>query len=182
MKNTKTEYGSVAKWLHWVAALLIIGMLIYGTVMSFVDSKALRSTLIGIHKSIGLVILTLIIVRWIWRRINESPDLSMKLSAHHQKLVHILHEVFYLVIFIMLLSGILMTASHHYPIPFFGLFDITLNWFPKSKPLAEFFNWTHFIVAWLLALMLTAHVLAALFHHFRHKDDTLKRMLPKKLK
>jgi len=180
MMNTNEAYGSVAKWLHWVGALLIIGMLTLGTVMSFVTDKVLRSDLIGIHKSIGLILLIFILFRWIWRRINIKPDFTTMLSNSHKKAVHFFHEFLYVAIFIMLLSGIIMTAAHHRVIPFFGWFTITFEWFPKSNSIHNFFNWTHLIFAWTLGVLLTGHIFAALTPHFWHSDNTLNRMLPKK--
>ena len=178
LRNTSNSYGSLAKWLHWISALLIIGMLIYGTIFTTLLPKGpLRSQLIMIHKSIGLIILLLIVFRWVWRFINPTPKLLSTQNIFLIKIRHGLHELLYITVILMLLSGILLTATNHYPIPFFGLFEIPTTTFPQSHYWHNLFGTVHLITAWTLTGLLIIHLFAVFKHHSYNKDETLKRML-----
>lgn len=178
--NTINSYGSVTKWLHWFVAILVVGMLCLGTTMSQLDSSPLKSTLIMIHKSFGLLLFITIIVRWLWRVSNIKPKPINIKNPMLNKLLPWYHETLYLVVFLMPVSGILMNAFKHYTLPFFGLFVIKTTAFPENIFLHHFFGNMHSVMAWVVTIMLVIHIGAAIKHHFYNKDNTLKRMLPSK--
>ena len=177
IRNTENSYGSLAKWFHWIGAILIIGMLIYGTIFStLVSNEKLKGQLIYIHKSFGLLILTLIIVRWIWRCLNPKPKVLSITNPTLVKATHWFHELLYLAIVIMIASGMLLSGFKHYCIPFFWLFEIKTTWLPKNHAWHEFFEDIHQIFAWVITVMLVLHVFVAIRHHVVKKDGTLRRM------
>ena len=177
IRNTDNSYGSVAKWFHWVSAALIIGMLFYGTIFTtIIPDGPVKNLQIYIHKSFGLLIIALILIRWIWHAMNPKPKILGVENELLKKATHWFHECLYIAIFIMLLSGVLLTATKHYELPFFWLFSIKTTWMPQSHTWHEFFGDIHQIFAWVITGMLVLHVVAAIKHHVSNKDDTLRRM------
>jgi cytochrome b561 len=176
-KNTKTTYGSLNKILHWGMALLIIGMLTFGFFMDDF-SKPLKPTIYMVHKSIGLLILALAILRLVWKVINKGmPDYHESLTRTQQKLVTAGHHTLYLLMFIMPMTGLLMSiAAKRYP-TFFNLFTVNIPGVPQTKAFGGFMNESHKILAWVFIIMVTMHVGAALYHRFIKNDGVLERML-----
>ncbi len=176
-RNTETEYGSVAKFFHWTSSVLIMLMLLVGATFDYFH-KPLRITLIQAHKSLGLTILLLIIARFIWRLMNRQPVLPNTIPNWQKRLAYSIFHAWYLVLFLMLLSGWGMsTASNHIP-QFWWLFPLPMPFVPLNKSLASLFSFAHYYLAWTIVIMLTVHIAIALKHHFVDKDNILMRMLP----
>lgn len=175
LKNTDTSYGSVAKTLHWLIALLIILAWIIGSyAVDLPNTDASKPPLFTIHKSIGMLVLMLAIVRLSWRLYGGAP----RFVAMNRLLVpaaYTVHYLLYLFMFLQPLTGWAMSSAAGYTPTFFGLFT-----FPplvqKNAHLAmEFEVWHNTFAVVLLALFIM-HVGAALVHHFVFKDNTLRRM------
>ena len=176
LKNTDTSYGWLSKSFHWVVALLIIGLLIVGNIMTDMDRGDTRSTVYGIHKAAGILVLGLAIARLCWRIINVEPTHAN--IARWQKIAsHAVHWTLYALMMLMPLSGWAMSSAGGHPVSFFGLF--TLPPLVATNPeLGKFMNETHELIGWAIVWLLAAHIGAALLHHFYYKDNILKRMLP----
>ena len=181
IRNTQDHYGSVVKSFHWLIALLVIAMLIIGVSMGYIDNKALRSEVYAFHKSLGLTILGLMILRLFWRLGNPTPSLPSHLPAWQRFGARFSHVLLYLTIILMPISGICMSTAAGYPPKFFGLFTVAAP-ISKSKAISSFFADMHEVLAWIIVALLVVHILAALKHHFIHKDHVLRRMLPGKNK
>jgi len=178
LKNTEISYGSVSKWFHWGVALLMIIMLSVGFFMEDIPSKLIRSNTFTFHKSVGLIILTLVVFRFFWRVINKNPLERTAMLRWEKVLALFAHRFFYVLLIAMPLSGWLMsTASDHIP-HFLWLFKTPMPFVPHSKPLAEFAAGVHWWLAWTILFLLSMHIAAALKHHFVDKDNVLTRMLP----
>ncbi len=177
IKNTEDSWGSIAKFFHWSIAILIIGMLLLGLSFSFIDSRALKSPLMTIHKSIGFTLIILVILRIVWRFANPTPKLPSTTPRWQAIFAHSSHGLLYLALLIMPLSGMLMSAAHGYGINYFWLFSFSIP-FPHNEVLKSILSWTHLITAWTLSILLLAHLAGALKHHFIDKDNVLRRMRP----
>ena len=177
LKNTATTYGSLNKILHWSMSLLIIGMLAFGFFMDDF-SKALKPTVYMVHKSIGLLILSLAVVRLTWKLLNKGmPGYHESLTRTQQKLVTAGHHGLYLLMFIMPLTGLLMSiAAKRYP-TFFNLFTVNIPGVPQTKAFAGFMNESHEVLAWVFIAMVAMHIGVALYHRFIKNDGVLERML-----
>ena len=181
MRNTSSDYGSVAKCLHWIVAILIIGMLTLGTIMTELDkSNPIRPTLYMIHKSTGVTIFITMIIRIIWRWINPAPAFPDPTPPWQRKAARWSHILLYVLIVIMLLSGMVLSTAGNHPIPFWGLFTFKLPFVPLNDSLKHFTGKIHLILAWTIAVLLLLHVLALIKHHCIDKVPILQRMLPKK--
>jgi cytochrome b561 len=176
LKNTIDSYGSVTKTLHWLIAVLIIGMLVFGFFLEDIP-KPLRGEMIGLHKSIGLTILLLIILRLIWRYINPVPMLPMTVPLWEQIAARLVHLLFYLFLILMPLSGWIMSSLGGHPVLFWGLLNWTLPVTPNES-LGNFFFNVHAVIAWIIIGLLVLHIGAAIKHHFIEKNHVLRRMLP----
>lgn len=177
LKNTKTSYGLVSKSIHWLMALIVISMLAVGFFMGDF-SKPLKSTVYMLHKSFGLLILTLVVVRLIWNWTTSTPDYEESLTPIEQKTSTAGHHLLYLLLLVMPLTGLFMSiASKRYP-TFFNLF--TVSYFPaipETKYFSQLMHDSHEIIAWVFVMVISLHILAALKHHFISKNNVLKRMM-----
>ena len=177
LKNTSAVYGSLAKAFHWLMSILILCMLGVGLYMRDLPNDPTKFQIYGIHKSIGITLLALVIGRLTWRWMNVQPAFPESLSPVMKGLAHGVHWFLYGAMFAMPLSGWGMSSAAGYPVSFFGLFTLP-PLVGKDPGLAKFLQQTHEWVAYVLIAALVLHVGAALFHHFWHKDNVLRRMLP----
>jgi len=167
-KNT-TKYDCVAKSFHWSVALLVLGMLPLGFLM---NNPSAYTT----HKSIGLIILALMIGRTLWR-LTHKPPTHPDLPAVFRRLAYLSHLTIYVAIFAMALSGwIMSTASGHAP-HFLGLIELPMPGIPMNAALARFANQLHGILAWIIIGLVSLHILAAFYHHWIRRDQVLASML-----
>ncbi|MGM0422736.1 MAG: cytochrome b, partial [Pseudomonadota bacterium] len=172
LRNTSTYYGSLAKLFHWTIALLIIGMLGVGFYMHGLDPTPFKFKIYTWHKSIGLLVLALVVLRLVWRLINPSPALlKAQMKTWEIKLAHLTHFLLYLCLFLMPLSGWLMASADSNPDPTIYGFAMP-QLIDADKRLAGWFFQIHFITAWTLIGLIVLHVAGAFKHHFVNKDRT----------
>jgi cytochrome b561 len=177
IKNTSVSYGSVSKFLHWLIFVLILGLLVMGYLMDDIADKALRAVVMNIHKLTGLLVLLLVIMRVLWSLINVKPGLS-QMTPHYEKWAEkSVHYLLYLVMLLMPISGWVMSSAKHPPM----LGNISLGLpVPQTKALKDLAFDFHYWIAVAIIVLVSMHVLAALYHHFLKKDDVLRRMWPAK--
>ncbi|MBN8512501.1 MAG: cytochrome b [Rickettsiales bacterium] len=175
LQNTDQTYGLIARIFHWLVALLIITLLIVGFYMTSLEPTEDKFKIYGMHKAFGLTVFVLILLRTLWRITNKyvqpPPDLPevLKIAAVSG------HLLLYVLMLVMPTSGMLMSLFGGHPISYFGLF--TIDAFEKNAELAATFKNTHETTAWILVILISAHILAAIYHHFIRKDNVLLRML-----
>jgi cytochrome b561 len=177
IRNTTTRWGSISQLLHWLIVILII---VQVTLASMADDLPLGMKKLGLlarHKSFGITILALAVIRLLWRWSNPTPPLPGTLKPYERFLAHFTHIALYVVLFAMPISGWLMSSARGFPVSWFGFFQLP-DLVPKSKPIYDAMLETHELLQWVLYTVVTLHVLAALKHHFMLKDNVLKRMLP----
>jgi len=176
LRNTTRRWGAVSRLLHWLIVALIIVQVTLASLAD--DAPPLRRLgLLARHKSFGLTILALAVLRLGWRWSNPTPDLPTTLKPYQRALARFTHVMLYLLLFAMPLSGWMMSSARGFPVSWFGLFQLP-DLVPKSKPLYEAMLTTHSILACVLGAVVTLHVAGALMHHFIKRDDVLRRMLP----
>lgn len=180
--NTEQLWGSVTKALHWSIAILIIGNIIVAQWISTLDpdipgDPEMWLFLTPLHKSIGLVALILILFRLAWAFNGTRPGLPDGTSHWQRNLTHAVHGLLYMLMLLVPVIGYATSAAFGAEFKFFGLF-IVPNVIPKNETTVTVTYWVHFIGGWMLAGLVALHAIAALWHHFVKKDDTLKRMLP----
>lgn len=168
------RYNAVARALHWLIALIIIGNIIGGLAHDALEDVF---NVMPLHKSLGLLVLALSVFRLAWRLTNKPPALPDTMPGWERGTAHVLVWIFYAAMIIVPLSGWVMSSAGKYPLNFFGLFDVPKFAVAPKSALAGAAHETHEIFGLLLIPLILLHVGAALRHHFVLRDDTLRRML-----
>lgn len=194
--STTTRYTKTAVILHWLIAIAIFGMFALGWFMEglpkegakqmaydvfnfgiytwqLADAATPRTFYFNLHKSIGVTILGLIIIRVLWRVTHKPPALLSSYKVWERKLATGVHHLLYLLMIALPVSGVIMATYSKYGIKWFG--------YPLIKGLdnnaaRESFKEIHELIGIVILVMLILHIAGALKHHFVDKDDTLKRM------
>lgn len=176
MKKTITAYSSGSKAFHWTISVLVILMLSFGF---FLDDlpKEYKPVVYMIHKSTGLTVFVLMILRFVWLQISGKPTLPASVPRWQKQAAHFLHYALYIAVISMAMFGWIMSVAAGKIPSYFGLMSLPLPIEP-NKPLAKLMLECHKITAWVLIILIVLHVLAALKHHFVDKDNVLKSMLP----
>ncbi len=186
------NYTKVAIILHWLIGVSIIGMLVMGLLLEDIpnDYKFMAYQL---HKSFGLSILVLSVLRLVWRLTHKTPSLPAGMNKFEIMAAQLTHAALYILMIGIPLSGWALVSSapppYNFPIHWFGLFDWPYlpvlpeienkKFVPLSvSEVSESFAELHETLAWGMIFLLGAHVGAALKHHFINKDDVLSRMIP----
>ncbi len=168
------RYSTPAIVLHWLSAVLVIGMIGWGMWMADLPKGAERSWAFGIHKSFGLLAIALIATRVVWRLGHRPPE-NPALHGIERTIATAAHHVLYVLLVLVPAAGLTSVSFTKYPLKFFGI--------PVPKPgypdeaLNAFFSGAHTALAWTLAALIVLHVAAAIRHWLR-RDGTMERMLP----
>ncbi len=181
-RNDRQRWGLVSQVLHWLVAALVIGLWGLGYYMAeILPDSALEQKfrLYQLHKSFGLTLFALVLLRLGWRLSQPHPQLPDRLSGPERFLAHLTHWGLYAILLAMPLAGWISTEASPLDIPteYFGLFVLP-DPVPVEEALHETFAEIHEYLAFALAGLLALHVAAALKHHLLDRDDVLRRMLP----
>jgi len=176
LKNTKSQYGLVARFFHWSMSPMMIGMLILGFVMTSLERSDFKFELYYWHKATGVFVLLLAFLRLLWRFMNTSLELPSSLPAWQKIASKITHFLLYASMFFMPCSGILMASLSGRDINVFNLFIIPA-FFEKNLELASLCSDLHTVCAFTLCGLISLHIFAALYHHFVLKDNLLTRII-----
>lgn len=177
-RNDATGYGSVARALHWAAALFVVAGWLLGT---FIDDfpKSAEPSVLFVHMSLGLTILALLLVRLGWRLADPVPPAAeTAFSPWSDRLALLMQWLLYALLLAAPVSGIVLEFARGQPVPVFGLFDIASPW-PRDRAFARSVKEVHELLTDALLILASLHALAALAHHYVLKDATLLRMLPR---
>ncbi|MBP7721097.1 MAG: cytochrome b/b6 domain-containing protein [Alphaproteobacteria bacterium] len=179
-KNTRNNFGLIAKGFHWILAILILWLLSVGFAMVGIPPGPDKFWVYALHKSFGILILVLMIGRVLWRQISPRPGPLPTHKTWEDTLAKIVHFALYACIFLMPLSGWIMSSAGGFPAEFFGLFSLPAI-VPKNEAIFEFTRNVHGFVAWTILALLVLHFAGAFKHHFIDKDETLQRMTSRKV-
>ena len=197
MPTSSQSYTAVAIVLHWAIAIAIIGMIPLGWWMGdSLEDPATQAQAIAafqLHKSIGLTVLALSVIRLGWRLTHKTPPLPAHMPAWEATAAKLTHWAFYFIIIAMPLTGWLYVSTAwsphderalNVPTIYFGLFQVP-HLFGLAHladgtraGLAEALENIHGKLAWGAIVLLVLHVGAALKHHFADKDEVLTHMVP----
>jgi cytochrome b561 len=174
-----SEYSTGFKFIHWLIAVLVILML---SLSFFLDDapESYAPTAYMVHKSIGLSILFIMLLRLIWVSYTGRVPLPEAVPRWEKFLSRLVQYLFYFFLILMPLSGWIMSTAANKPPSYFGLGTIAFPGIEVSKPLAKSMNEVHEIVAWILIILAILHIVGALKHHFIDRDDVLLRMWPQR--
>jgi cytochrome b561 len=173
----KTRYDAVAQTFHWLIAALIVTQFALAWTAEDLPLGLHKLALFARHKSFGMTVLMLAVLRLAWRWSHRPPALPKGMTPIEVKLAHATHAAFYVLLFAMPLTGWLMSSAKNYSVSWFGLFTWP-DLIGKNESAFDALRETHDILSWTLLAVTILHVLAALKHHFWNKDSVLLRMLP----
>lgn len=176
VKSTDQRWGGVAKTLHWLMAIGILGNGVLGLYMHELKQGMAKVSIFAIHKSIGMTLLALFILRLAWRFVDRKPR-DEPMPRWQALAAHATHGFLYLLMLAIPLSGWLYNSAHGYPLQWFKQFNFP-SLMGKNEEWADIFVVAHEWFFWGLILLLLGHVGGALMHHFVERDNTLLRMLP----
>ncbi|MEX6501888.1 cytochrome b [Pseudomonas zhanjiangensis] len=176
-RNSPSGYGLVSMFLHWLVAATVFGLFGLGYWMVGLDYySSWYKAAPDLHKSIGLLLLAVMLGRMLWRRLSPPPA-SLPNHGRMTRLGSRLgHAFLYLGLLLLMLSGYLISTAEGRGIEVFGLFEVpaTLSGVVGQEDIAGL---VHKYLAWTLVVFAVIHALAALKHHFIDRDRTLLRML-----
>jgi len=164
--------------MHWLMALLIMGMIGIGWYMAELPREnPLKGTLVGLHKSFGALLLILFFVRVGIRFATAIPELPQTMQLLERRLATIGHKLLYVFIGIVPLSGYAMSNFYGYGVSLFGLPLPKI--FPENKELAGLAHEAHEVLPYILLVIIVVHVAAVIRHRFfdRPENDVLPRIL-----
>jgi cytochrome b561 len=185
LRNTLARYGAVTQALHWLIVLLIIAQYVLADLAEDAGhDKAAHPAaamqqlaLLARHKSIGLTIFALAVVRLIWRWISPPPPLPPAMPRWQIVAAKLIHFGFYALLLLLPISGLVMSAAENYPVSYFGWFTIP-NLVAPDEALGDVMEERHELLFNVLVVFAVVHVVAALKHQFVDRDGVLRRMLP----
>jgi cytochrome b561 len=171
------NYSPAQKALHWLVALLIVTTVPIGLTMANLTGPGpLTDTLYEVHKSIGLVVFGLAILR-IAVRLRRGAPLVPGLAPWQRAAARGSHYALYLLIVLVPLTGWAGTSACCAPVNLFWTLPLTLPVSGGMETAGAIFR-VHYLLAFTLTGIVLVHVAAALHHHFVRRDRTLRRMLP----
>lgn len=178
-KGEMLSYTKGSKVLHWLIAVVVILML---AVSFFLDDlpKAYAPLAFTVHKSFGLSILALVLLRLFWLHYAGRPTLPKSVPAWERFLAKLVQYGLYVCLLLQPICGWIMSMAANRVPRFFGMFPLPLPGIPEDKNLAHFMANCHTVIAYVLISLIIVHIAAALKHHYIDKDGVLRSMLPKR--
>lgn len=174
-----STYNRLARALHWLLALALVGMFALGLYMADLPFSPQRLKLYSWHKWAGVLVLTLSAVRLMWRLTHRPPALPAQIQrgmSTWQRWAHQgTHISLYALFFATPLLGWAYSSAAGFPIVLFGVWPLP-DFVPVSDSLAEALKPLHRLSAFAMAALVLLHVAGALKHHFIDRDGLLKRM------
>lgn len=175
MLASTEKYPLIMRGLHWLIALMIIGLLVLGLYMAALPHDAPnRNDLYLLHKSVGVTVLGLAFIRLICRLTLEHPALPDSIPKLQRVLAELGHWALYGFMFLMPVSGYVMSTSYGLTVKWFGITLPKLIGINKDRGMLA--ADIHKFAAYALIAMLVAHVGAVVLHYLQHRVNLLKRM------
>ena len=180
LRNSSSRYGWVSIFMHWGVALAVFGLFALGLWMVGLDYYSTwRKDAPDLHKSIGLTLFAVMLLRVVWRFVSPPPSTLSSYSRLTRLGAKVGHSFLYLSLFAVMIAGYLISTADGAGIAVFGLFEVPalVSGLPDQADVAGV---VHLYLAWALVVFAGLHALAALKHHFIDRDATLARMLGRK--
>jgi cytochrome b561 len=170
-RNTAKAYGTFAQTLHW---LIVIGIIAsYFLAEAAEDDEA--AGLMDLHRSVGITILLLAVLRIVWRLADRRPLWPAAMAGYERVIARVTHWAFYALLFALPITGWMLSSTEGDPVRYFGLFELPPLLSGGGEETLEELHETLFNVLLGLAVL---HIVGALKHHFWNRDDVLRSMLP----
>ena len=177
LKNTSQSWGTVSQSLHWLIALLIFLALVLGYVAHEMDNSPEKARLFILHKSIGITVLLLVVLRFAWKLFARQPSVATGIGLHNERLARLGHLGLYALMFALPMTGWIVNTAANVPFKWMNILPV-----PDLPGVQGSWRYLASVIHWylsiLLLLMVIGHGGMAVIHHIRHKSNVLVRMLP----
>lgn len=170
-------YAGVQKFLHWLMAILVVVMVGVGLALPRIGPGPVTNFLYEVHKSNGMLVLALVLVRLLVRWRFGAPPLVPDMPGWQRWAAGTSHVLLYALLILVPIAGWVATSACCRPVNFLWTVPATLP-VPADNALAKQVFQLHFAMAFVLIGVVAVHVCAAIHHHVIRRDDTLRRMLP----
>lgn len=174
--HSETTYGGGARFFHWLTVVLLAVIVPIGLIMGDLPRGRLQDTLFVTHELLGLTILTLTVLRFLWRLTHRPPPPSADLSPLEVRASGGVHVLLYLLLLVMPITGYLFVGFSGIELSYFGLLHVP-SAVAKDKPTGDLFLAIHASLQWAIYALAALHVGAALHHHLMRRNDVLARMI-----
>jgi cytochrome b561 len=175
-RSSKTDYGIITRLLHWLVALLIIGLIGLGWWMvdlSYYDRWYNRA--LDLHKALGMLVLALAAVKIGWMMFDGRPGFPDSISSWERTAATAVHHLFYLLMLLIPVTGYIISTSAGDGISMFGWFEVPAL-LPAGETVRDIAIELHYWLAYGTAALVVIHAAAAVKHQFIDRDGTLRRM------
>jgi len=177
LRNTDLSWGAPAKLLHWVVAALVFAQIALGWAAVSWRLSPTKLDLFVWHKSTGMLVLLLMVVRVAWRAANTAPALPAGMRPLERRAAGASHLLFYVLLLLMPMTGWIVNSAENIPLRMFWQIPLP-NLVGPDEATALAAARVHLALFVALSLLLAVHIGAALRHHFLKRNDVLVRMLP----
>ena len=182
--NSASGYGAVTKICHWLVVVLFACQ--YGLAAMMLRTPD-DGTIFGLrqstgydwHKSLGLIVLLVMVARLVNRRAGTLPPWAATITDVEKIIIHRGEQLLYILMFVMPLSGAIHVFAGGYGVRLFGVVDLPYP-IGRNAAIGGIALWVHVVTSKLLLLPLGAHLFLVLGHHFGLRDRLIARMLPAK--
>lgn len=171
------KYSGTAMLLHWVIAVCILAMIPAGLIMARIGPGTLQDGLYTMHRSFGMLVLALMLIRLVYRLVHGAPAPEPTLTAGQRAGSHIVHLALYALVIAQALIGWAATSAYGAAISFFGLFTVPAI-LAKDEAVAGPLFFVHDWLGYSIAGLLVLHIGAALYHFLVRGDGVMQRMTP----
>jgi cytochrome b561 len=173
---SRTSYSLRSKILHWISAALVILLLIGGNFLSSLPPD-LKKTAIFMHKSTGLTVLLLTLLRIVFILLDHRPALPSSTPWYEKLLARTVQFALYICLIMMPISGWIMSTAAGFPPNYFGLITIPFPGFSKNLELAKAFLEVHESISWVIISLIVLHIAGNIKHFAIDKDKVVQTML-----
>lgn len=176
IRSTPERWGAITRFLHWGMSIALAGMVAFGVYMTDLPPSVRKIRYYAMHKSVGIVLLGLVVVRLVWRLVDGRPR-AVPMSRWQARAGFAMALVLYALLAAIPLSGWWYNSLAGFPLRWFDVVNLPALAAadPVWKPIVRT---AHHWLAWLLVGCVAVHAAAALKHHLIDRDSTLRAMLP----
>ena len=178
--SRELRYDRIAMALHWIIAVGVLSQIALGWWMIDIPKQppGVRAYWFNLHKSIGMTLGVLIVLRLSWRLTHRPPPLPSATPPWQARAARASHMLLYACMLAMPLAGYLGSVFSGYPIKYFG--STLPSWGWKDEALKQLFSTVHYAAALTFIALIAVHVIAALKHWLIDRDGVFHRMLPQR--
>lgn len=175
IRNTRQRYGALAQLLHWLVAAGVVVQFALAWYMEGLPDGPYKIELYNLHKSIGVSVLALAVLRLAWRWANPVPAMPPRSPRWEVLAARVSHVLLYVLLFAQPLTGLMFSLYSTFPTIIWG---VSLPDPGADKAVEDVFAAIHAYLIWPILALVALHAAAALRHHLILRDDVLRRMLP----